>query len=174
MCRLNFAHTNTNKMKAKARMNALLIAITAVAAVVAVGCGGSSSDENKAKSAVEPTEETKVEASPDGVGRFAGKEVAAFDAALAEKGGTAFESKCAACHKLTADKVVGPGLLGVTKKRSAAWILNMITNPEEMTKQDPQAKALLAEHLIQMTNQNVSDEDALALLNFLRKNDEAK
>lgn len=161
-------------MKTKARIGALVVAITAMVYVGVTGCGGSSSEDNKAKSAVEPAAEAKPEASADGVGRFAGKEVAAFDAAMADKGVAIFESKCAACHKITAEKVVGPGLLGVTQRRSAAWILNMITNPEEMTKQDPAAQELLAEHLIQMTNQNVSDDDAIALLNFLRKNDEAK
>jgi hypothetical protein len=42
-----------------------------------------------------------------------------------------------------------------------------------MTKKDPEAKKLLAEHLTQMTNQNVNEQDARAILEFLRKNDKA-
>lgn len=161
-------------MKKQSKIVLLLFGLGAFVAFSTVGCGGSSAEANKAKGTVENTEEAAPAASPDGIGKFAGKEIAAFDAAMAEKGKTIFESKCAACHKTTADKVVGPGLLGVTTRRSAAWILNMITNPEEMTKQDPQAQALLAEHLTQMTNQDVNDDDALALLNYLRQNDQSK
>ena len=40
-----------------------------------------------------------------------------------------------------------------------------------MTKEDPVAKALFEKHLIQMTFQNVSDDEARQLLEFLRKND---
>jgi cytochrome c2 len=82
-----------------------------------------------------------------------------------------FESKCAACHKTTDQKVVGPGLKGVTTRRQPAWILNMMTNPIEMTQKDPTAKELLAEHLTQMTFQDVSDEQAKQILEYLRQND---
>jgi hypothetical protein len=47
----------------------------------------------------------------------------------------------------------------------------MITNPEEMTKKDPVAKALFEKHLVQMTFQNVSDDETRQILEFLRKND---
>lgn len=151
-------------------------------AVISIGitftsCGGGDKPaEAKANDASGEGTEPKTEstASADGVGKFVGKEIAGFDAAKATAGKTLFESKCMACHKITDEKVVGPGLKGVTTRRSAPWILNMITNPEEMTKQDPIAKGLLAEHLTQMTNQDVNEEDALSLLNYLRQNDGAK
>ncbi len=41
-----------------------------------------------------------------------------------------------------------------------------------MTQKDPSAKDLLAEHLTQMTFQDVSDEDAKKLLEYLRYNDQ--
>ena len=94
-----------------------------------------------------------------------------IDAALAAEGKSIFESKCSACHQLTDEKVVGPGLLGVTEKRKPEWIMNMMINPEEMTKKDPEAKKLLAEHLTQMTNQDISEKDARAILEYLRQND---
>ena len=49
--------------------------------------------------------------------------------------------------------------------------MNMILNPTEMTQKDPTAKELLATHLTQMTNQNVTQEDARKLLEYLRKID---
>ncbi|MCX2739536.1 c-type cytochrome [Pontibacter anaerobius] len=91
---------------------------------------------------------------------------------LAAQGKTIFEGKCSACHQLSDQKVVGPGLAGVTENRKPEWIMNMIINPEEMTKKDPAAKKLLAEHLTQMTNQNVTEQDARAILEFLRQNDQ--
>jgi hypothetical protein len=72
------------------------------------------------------------------------------------------------------EKVVGPALGGVTKRRTPEWIMNMILNPEEMTKQDPTAQALLAEHLTQMTFQNVTEKEARAILEYFRKTDEGK
>lgn len=142
------------------------------------GCGGGN-DPYKADGAVKEGEKKKDEAvaavnSANGIGRFADKEIAGFDAKLAVEGKALFESKCSACHKTTDEKVVGPGLKGVTTRRNANWILNMITNPEGMTKEDPVAKELLATHLTQMTNQNVDDDAALKLLNYLRENDGAK
>ena len=109
-----------------------------------------------------------------GIGPVKTVDVASFDAALAEKGKTIFEGKCSACHQLSEQKIVGPGLKGVTEKRKPEWIMNMILNPEEMTKKDPTAKKLLAEHLTQMTNQDISEPDARALLEFMRQNDGAK
>jgi mono/diheme cytochrome c family protein len=109
-----------------------------------------------------------------GVGPVKTLEVGAeVDEALATQGKSIFEGKCSACHQLSEEKIVGPGLAGVTERRKPEWIMNMIVNPEEMTKKDPEAKKLLAEHLTQMTNQNVTEQDARAILEFLRQNDKA-
>ncbi|WP_295666667.1 cytochrome c [uncultured Mucilaginibacter sp.] len=106
-----------------------------------------------------------------GLGRFKNITLAAMDKKVAVEGHTIFESKCSACHNPTEVKKVGPGLKGVTQRRQPAWILNMITNPAEMTQKDPTAKDLLAQHLTQMTFQDVSDEQAKKILEFLRDND---
>ncbi len=141
-----------------------------------MGCSGGGSEPFKADDAVKEGEASKTEAAatPNGIGKFADKQIAAFDAAKATAGKVLFESKCSACHKTTDEKVVGPGLKGITTRRNANWILNMITNPEEMTKKDAVAMELLATHLTQMTNQNVDDDSALKLLDYLRQNDGAK
>ena len=44
----------------------------------------------------------------------------------------------------------------------------MIMNPEEMVEKDPAAKALLAEYLAPMANQNITEEEARAILEFFR------
>jgi len=94
-----------------------------------------------------------------------------IDASLVAEGKAIFESKCTPCHQLNDQKLVGPGLAGVTERRKPEWIMNMILNPEVMTKEDPTAKKLFAEHLIQMVIQDVDEQDARAILEFLRQND---
>lgn len=89
---------------------------------------------------------------------------------LAAAGKKIFDEKCSACHKI-GEKYVGPDLKGVTQRRSPEWVMNMILNPQEMTQKDPVAKELLGTFLTQMTFQNVSQEDARALLEFFRQND---
>lgn len=116
--------------------------------------------------------EAPVEDDGLGIGPIKSVEIGeGIDQALAAEGKSIFEGKCSACHQLSDQKVVGPGLAGVTENRKPEWIMNMIINPEEMTKKDPTAKKLLAEHLTQMTNQNINEADARAILEFLREND---
>jgi mono/diheme cytochrome c family protein len=88
-----------------------------------------------------------------------------------KRGLAIYEMKCSACHKLTDQRVVGPGWMGVTKKRKPEWIMNMVTNVEVMLDQDPEAQKLLELCLTRMPNQNVSIGDARDVLEFMRQND---
>lgn len=90
-----------------------------------------------------------------------------IDAELATNGEAIFQSKCLACHNFE-QRLIGPALNGVTERRNPAWIMNMIVNPVEMTQKDPIAKALLEEYGSQMVNMNVTEEDARAILEYLR------
>jgi mono/diheme cytochrome c family protein len=94
-----------------------------------------------------------------------------LDESMVKKGKAIVDMKCAACHKLTDQRVVGPGFQGVTNKRRPEWIMNMITNVEVMLDEDPVAQQLLEECLTRMPNQNVSVGDARDILEFLRSND---
>ncbi|GAB3917352.1 c-type cytochrome [Mucilaginibacter boryungensis] len=120
-----------------------------------------------------PSADVDPEAKSDskGIGKFTDVKLAALDPAMAAKGEAVFTAKCSACHKVTDQKVVGPGLLGVTKRRTPEWIMNQITNPVEMEAKDPVGKALLAKHLTQMTFQDVSDEQTRQLLEYFRQID---
>lgn len=92
---------------------------------------------------------------------------------LAKDGEKVFGQKCSACHKFE-KKYVGPALKNVTKRRGPEWILNMIMNPVEMTQKDKVAMDLLAEHLTQMTYQNVTLEEAREILEYFRLIDKAE
>ena len=52
--------------------------------------------------------------------------------------------------------------------------MNQILNPLEMTQKDQASKELFAQYLIQMTFQDVSHDDARALLEYFRAVDEGK
>ena len=85
-----------------------------------------------------------------------------------------FEMKCSACHRLTTERVVGPGWKDVTKRRQPEWVMNMITNVEMMLESDPEAQKLLELCLVRMPNQNVTREQARDIIEFMRKNDGEK
>ncbi len=114
-----------------------------------------------------------VAASADkGVGPVKDVKLGPVDAALAQKGAQVFQQKCSACHKFH-ERYVGPPLRGVTTRRAPEWIMNMILNPQEMTQEDATAKELLGEYMMQMTFQNVTQEEARAILEHFRQNDAA-
>jgi hypothetical protein len=87
------------------------------------------------------------------------------------EGKSIYEVKCQSCHKLTDEKLVGPGWKGVTKKRKPEWIMNMITNVEMMLETDPEAQRLLEECLVRMPNQSLTKEESRKVLEFMRQND---
>lgn len=110
-----------------------------------------------------------------GEGKFTKVELgAALDAAKATAGEKVYSVKCSSCHKLTEEKLVGPGWKGVTSRHTPEWIMNFITNTDEMLNKDPEAQAQLEICLVRMPNQSLSDEDARNLLEFQRKNDGVK
>jgi mono/diheme cytochrome c family protein len=85
----------------------------------------------------------------------------------AEEGKKVFEAKCVLCHKMT-ERYVGPALADVTQKRTAAYIMNMILNPEEMYTRHPEARKLLAEHMTQMPNLGLTHDEAREIVEYLR------
>jgi mono/diheme cytochrome c family protein len=95
------------------------------------------------------------------------------DANLYTKGEQIFVTKCVSCHKFNS-RLVGPPLKDVTKRRRPEWIMNQILNPLEMTQKDKVSKELFAQYLVQMTFQDVTQDDARAILEYLRAVDEGK
>ena len=52
--------------------------------------------------------------------------------------------------------------------------MNFVTNVEEMLNKDPKAQAQLEVCLVRMPNQNLTDDDARSVYEFMRKNDGVK
>ncbi|HJY62825.1 MAG TPA: cytochrome c [Ignavibacteria bacterium] len=97
----------------------------------------------------------------------------AIDDNLMAKGKQVFDTKCVSCHKF-GSRLVGPPLKDVTKRRRPEWIMNQILSPLEMTQQDPVAKELFAQYLVQMTFQDITHDDARAILEYFRAVDAGK
>lgn len=145
-------------------MKSMVWFVAIAVTLIVGGCGTKSEDAHESAKAATVSEV--------GVGPIQRVELGALDVALAKKGAVIFEQKCSACHKLDS-RYVGPALQGVTQRRKPEWIMNMILNPAEMLEKDPTAKELLATYLTPMTFQNVSHDQARALLEYFRQVDSA-
>ncbi|MES2647478.1 MAG: cytochrome c [Bacteroidota bacterium] len=162
-------------------MRKLMILAAVFGACFIYACGGG--DNNAADSSQQSKDESSTssgEANPDydperGTGKFTHVEVPdKLDPAMAAAGEKVYSVKCAACHKLTAEKLVGPGWQDVTKRHKPEWIMNFVTNPDEMIDKDPKAQAMLEICMVRMPNQNISDDEARNLYEFMRSNDGVK
>ncbi len=152
------------------------IAMLAVLGLFVWACGSDADNSTADKPASKPKSMLADQAADSGgevvVGKI--KEVQLndpLDPDMVERGRAIYEMKCAACHKLTDQRVVGPGFKGVTERRSPVWIMNMITDPDAMLEKDPVAQQLLKECLVRMPNQNLTEQDARDVLEFMFYND---
>jgi hypothetical protein len=152
----------------------LLTAI--LAAVVITACG----DYEKDNATNAPASQAQDVSSYDpkrGEGKWTAENVnvgTGIDETKAAEGEKISGTKCLSCHKLSDEKLVGPGWKGVTTRRTPEWLMNFITNPDPMLDKDPEAQAMLEICLVRMPNQNLSDDEARNILEFMRKNDAVK
>ncbi len=91
-----------------------------------------------------------------------------IDQAMAAKGQEVFKTMCTACHK-TDKRFIGPAPKGILERRTPEWVMNMILNPENMIENDPLAQELIKEfNGAPMANQNLTEEEARAVLEYFR------
>lgn len=144
--------------------------------LLAVGCGGAgdgSGEADSAPGASSPGQAAVSDLTPweleNGIGPITEKiDLGPIDPALVEAGKAEFDLKCSACHKMD-ERYVAPPLRDVTNRRTPEFVLNMILNPLEMTQRHPATKELLAEYFTPMTPQGLTEEDARAMLDYLRQ-----
>lgn len=158
-----------------------IVSLTISAIFLFAACGGNKNSNNNEQeteqaSTQEATPTSTETANPSydphrGEGKFASFEPGAINAQLVTEGKAIYNAKCQGCHKLTDEKLVGPGWAGITKRHSGAWILNFITNPDAMLDQDPELQKQLEICMVRMPNQNLTDADAKAVYDFMREND---
>ncbi len=160
-----------------------LIVLGICAGLFAACGGGQSGNQNSSSATNDATNETAATTKADsiakydphrGEGKFKDVEVGPFNAELAQKGESIYNLKCQACHKLSDERLVGPGWEGITKKHNVDWILNFLTNTDAMLDQDPELQKQIEICMVRMPDQNLTDNDAKAIYEFMRENDGAK
>jgi cytochrome c len=150
-----------------------------ISGIVVAQCSSNTEQSNKTMTTDSSANKQRVDTvvvfvgvNNKGVGRF--KNVILqlpLNESMVSKGKAIYESKCFACHKLTSEMLVGPGWAGVTTRRTPEWIMNWITNTRVMLDKDLAAQAEMAICLIRMPNQDLTDDQARNVLEFMRQND---
>jgi cytochrome c len=164
-------------------MKSTLKLIVLLLSLATVSCGGEEKKEEKGKVQLKKQTTTKiVEATESnlkpsetidltnkGVGPIKSLTLPSeIDQAMAARGKDVYGKMCTACHRVD-KKFIGPPPTGILKKRTPEWIMNMILDPEGMVKKDPLAKKLLIEfNGSPMANQNLTEEEARAVLEYFR------
>ncbi len=166
-------------------MKRLLLPFLALCFLVACSSNSesSSSSEQQKTSTTPPKKETKPKVTTDssipaserveldnkGVGPITSVELTPeVNQSLAKDGEKVFTTNCTLCHKID-EQYIGPPMKGILDRRSPEWVMNMILKPELMVRQDPLAKDLLKEYNNSpMTNQNMTEEQARAMLEYFR------
>lgn len=108
-----------------------------------------------------------------GIGPIKEVKLEPIDAKMAQGGKKIFESKCFVCHALDT-KVIGPTLRDVAKRRTPEYIMNMLLNVDEMLAKDPDAMKVRAQYPVPMTDQQLTQEQARRVLEYLRQAAEEK
>ena len=165
----------------------VLICSLAFSSAVFFGCNGSGNKENNtsaadtsATTATTDAGTTTANGNPSydpnrGEGKFHDVKLSdKLDPHEAGEGQKIYELKCSSCHKLSDERLVGPGWKGVTQRHKPEWIMNFVTNTDDMLDKDPKAQAMLEICMVRMPNQNLTDEQAREVFEFMRKNDGVK
>lgn len=94
----------------------------------------------------------------------------------ADRGEKIFDRKCQGCHRRTSEMKTGPGLAGVTKRRTEEWLHRWLASPKSVIESgDPYAVALVKRFKTKMpTIDLMQDEknrsDVIAFLSALEVN----
>ena len=150
-------------------MNNLInnLSVALFAFMVLVSCVGDTKTSEVVMETIEEIDPMKDK----GVGPITSVNVTfKINQSMADEGAATFNSICSACHKLD-QKFIGPALIGVTKRRTPEWIMNMIMNPEQMVKKNAQAKQLHMEYASPMVNQGLTEAETRSILEYFRSND---
>jgi cytochrome c551/c552 len=150
------------------------LGLLAAVALYSCSCGNPQVNQTQTE-AQQPASANNTEQDTKGIGSI--KEVKLdnpLDGKMMDGGKAVYDMKCSSCHKLDATKLVGPGWKDVTKRRKPEWIMNFVTNVDEMLNKDAASMAMLEECLVRMPNQNLTEQDARNVLEFMRRNDGEK
>ena len=86
------------------------------------------------------------------------------------KGEKLFKANCKSCHSIGDNKVVGPGLKGISERHEEEWIIKWVTNsPKLIASGDPDAIAIFEEYdKSPMPPQPVTVEEIKTILAYIK------
>jgi cytochrome c len=106
----------------------------------------------------------------NGIGPIKELSVGAIDQNLVLQGRKIFTTQCISCHQIDS-RSVGPPLRNITKKNTPVYIMNYLLNTIDMQKKDPQLQKLVDEYKVVMPDQQLTRDDARAVLEYFRSVD---
>lgn len=163
-----------------------IIGATVIAVSLFAACGGNGNkSKNNSTATKSDTSSSAATATSQGAanptydphrgeGKFTNYVPGPVNPQWVTQGKSIYEQKCQGCHKLTSERLVGPGWKGITDKHSGAWILNFVTNTDEMLSKDPELQKQIEICMVRMPNQNLTDQEAKEVYDFMRQNDGKK
>jgi len=86
---------------------------------------------------------------------------------LAQDGRRIFNQKCLSCHHSGRNQI-GPPYEMFLANRSPEFVMNFTMNPDEMTRKHPVGIELKKQYMVQMPDQNISVDEARAIVEYLR------
>jgi len=88
----------------------------------------------------------------------------------AQDGGSIFKSTCAACHRISTQRLVGPGLANIDKIRSKEWFRSFVKSSQKLIKSgDADAVKIFNEfNQIVMPDQAFSDAELDAVYEYIK------
>jgi mono/diheme cytochrome c family protein len=98
-----------------------------------------------------------------------GSQPRTLDPAKVEEGKTLFNNNCTACHALSDEVLVGPGLKGVNQRRPMAWLVSWIKNSQKMIQSgDKYAVELYNKYnKTVMPSYDFTDEQIMSVLQYI-------
>ena len=97
-----------------------------------------------------------------------------MNAAFAQDGEALYKANCTSCHAIK-EKVIGPALMGISKRRPEDWIIKWVKNSSSVIKSgDEYGIKLFKEYNgVAMTSFNLKDDEIKAILSYI-KTEESK
>ncbi len=156
----------------KSFITMLSLLVTILFIVSCGGGAGTTSETGASETSPKAADPSSYDPSR-GEGKFDASNTPAgpLDKAMADQGKAISATKCNSCHKMTDERLVGPGWKGVTERRTLHWLMNFITDPDPMIDKDPEVQAQLELCLVRMPNQNLKDGEARSIVEYMREND---
>jgi cytochrome c1 len=144
----------------------LRVLMAAATVVIVAACSGDAPtpDEPAADASSGGLAAVELE---QGIGPVRDLTLGPIDPGLAADGETLFTTKCSACHKID-ERYVAPALGEVLSRRRPEFVMNMMLNATEMVQKHPTVRELLAEYYTPMPVQITEEDQARAILEYLR------